>query len=553
MAPSHPRKVRIVLQARTSSSRQPAKSLLPLGGIPLAILCAKRLQRSGLEVLLATSDDPSDDILTATAEHAGVAVFRGHLTDVLGRFIASTTDLEDDDVIVRMTADNPVPDGDFVVRLIDAFWRKDVSYLGTRWPDDGLPYGVGGEVFTAGALRRAGAAAVAPHEREHVTPFLAEMADVGGLTTGDLPELESDRASLRCTIDTLEDYLAIARVFEMVDDPVQVDWRELVSLLPDLPHRNTETIPSATRNGECYGRIILGTAQFGMEYGITNQTGCPSDDGLRAILRSARTAGVTHLDTARGYGVAEARIGKLTVTGELAGLRVISKLAPLPEWRTKVDASAIVEAVDASVFRSCHALRRRRIDVMMFHRFDDMLQCNGAAVDRLVALVKEGILGGIGVSVYTPDEAIRSLADSRIEHIQIPFNLLDHRWLSEDFQSAIRARPSVTIHARSVFLQGLLINSATVWPSWFRHSEAFVAKIGRLCADLGRLSPADLCMAYVSAFPWIFTMVLGVERLEQFEELVGLAARTPLSTAEVDIVRTTFCAVPSRLLNPAKW
>lgn len=545
------RKVRIVLQARTTSSRQPAKSLLPLGGLPLAILCAKRLKRGGMDVLLATSEDQSDDILSAIAAREGVAIFRGDLTDVLSRFIGAVADLSNDDVVVRMTADNPVPDADFVARLVEIFRRRGVSYLASRWPEDGLPYGVGGEVFTVAALRRA-THAVAAYEREHVTPFLAAHEDVGVLLGNDLA-LDRDCSNLRCTIDTLDDYLAMARVFDLVADPVMADWRSLVQLLPSVPRQTTPAIPNVMRNGESLGRIVLGTAQFGMTYGVTNRTGCPSDDEFRAILRFATSAGVTHIDTARGYGTAETRLGGELVAVDLAGVHIITKLASLSMLHGKADASVVAEAVDASVFRSCHALQRRRIDVVLIHRFKDVILWNGAALDRLSALVDEGIVGAIGASVYTPAEAIRCLADERIQHIQIPFNLLDARWLSEDFQTALRERPAVTVHARSVFLQGLLINSARVWPEWFRRADSVVGTIAQLCAALDRRSAADLCMAYVSAFPWISTMVLGVERLEQIEELVALASAPPLSAGDVDVVRRAFPTVPSRLLHPGKW
>jgi aryl-alcohol dehydrogenase-like predicted oxidoreductase len=137
--------------------------------------------------------------------------------------------------------------------------------------------------------------------------------------------------------------------------------------------------------------------------------------------------------------------------------------------------------------------------------------------------------------------------------VQIPFNLLDSRWLADEFQATLVERPTVTIHARSVFLQGLLINSDAVWPTWFRRSKTFVAKIKQLCADLERQSPADLCIAYVAGHPWVATMVLGVERLEQIEELLGLASKRPLTHSEIEHVTDTFSSVPARLLNPAKW
>ena len=122
-------KIRVVLQARTTSSRLPAKVLLPLGGMPLAILCAKRLGSSGREVILATSNSASDDFLAATATQAGVRVLRGSLDDILDRFLYCTSDLKDDDLVVRATADNPFPDGNFIEQLISAFEKSGQNYL----------------------------------------------------------------------------------------------------------------------------------------------------------------------------------------------------------------------------------------------------------------------------------------------------------------------------------------------------------------------------------------------------------------------------------------
>jgi len=548
---SHRRRVRVILQARTTSSRQPAKSLLPLGGVPLAILCAKRLSGDDLEVVLATSVDPSDDVLAGIAARAGVHVFRGDLTDVLARFVACAADLADDDIVVRMTADNPVPDVDLVRRLVAAFVEQDASYLTTRWPDDGLPYGVGGEVFTVAALRRA-AGATTFYEREHVTPFMVAHERVGILGPGGLG-VDGDYSRARCTIDTLDDFVGMARVFEKVSDPVTAAWQDLVALSPPDLNASGLDVSRVAINPEPRGRIVLGTAQFGMHYGVTNRSGYPSDAELQAILCAAKASGLTQIDTARGYGNAEARLGVESAAGHLDGIQIISKVEPLWALHRRAGTCAVAAAVDASVFRSCYALQRRRIDVMMFHRFNDMVGWDGAALDRLHALVDEGVIGAVGVSVYTPAEAIRGLADDRVTHLQIPFNLLDHRWLADDFLAAVRARPAVTIHVRSVFLQGLLINPAGVWPAWFQRAEEFVVKIAELSRELGRISPADLCMAYVRGFPWVGTLVVGVDCVQQFTELAAVSSNPSLRPEELKLVQSAFRSAPRRLLNPSKW
>lgn len=544
------RHFRIILQARTTSTRLPAKVLLPMGGFPLAILCAKRLQHGGRELVLATSEDRTDDTLARLAERAGVRVFRGSLDDVLGRFVACAQDLEDDDVIIRATADNPLPDGGFVNLLVDEFLLRNAVYLGTSSPSDGLPYGLSGEVFTAGALREAARLARSPHEREHVTAGLRQRAGSMGLV-GPGQILGDGSAHLRCTVDTLEDYLHMAEIFGSCADPVGTPWR---SFLGKLPLTGADHLGRAAPGGSAggAGAIMLGTAQLGIPYGIANQSGCPSDGEAQAILDFALANGVDQFDTARAYGHAESRLGAALARNSSEAC-VVTKLPPLSDLPDEAPAQDVVRAVEASIFRSCHALRRRRLDVLLFHRAADMFRWQGAAMEHLMTLRNEGVLREIGVSVYTPEEAMQCIADLRIGHLQIPFNLLDRRWTSAAFRGALRHRPDLKVHARSVFLQGLLIRDAAIWPSWIASSRSLVERIGKLCLALGRRNPIDLCVAYVRAFPWVTSLVVGVERREQLEALLENARGCALSAGEAERVQAAFPDVPERLLDPAKW
>lgn len=189
----------------------------------------------------------------------------------------------------------------------------------------------------------------------------------------------------------------------------------------------------------------------------------------------------------------------------------------------------------------------------MFHRYTDMVHWNGAAIDRLSTHVENGVIGEIGVSVYTPEEAVRSMADERISHIQIPFNLLDIRWITQDFLQALEARNNLKIHARSVFLQGLLLNEADIWPQWATESRKLVDKIEELTQLLDRRNKIDLCLSYVRAFPWVTSLVLGVESANQLAEIIALTHERPLTPEECSIVQDTFHGVSERLLNPALW
>src|SRR2546427_796896 len=140
MSASHP--TLVVIQSRLASTRLPAKALLPLAGRPTVVLCAQRAANSGLPVVIATSDEPTDDAIAAESARAGIACLRGSHDDVLKRFADATQELPDDATIVRLTADNVFPNGAFVEALLGEFHRRRLTYLGTGSPQDGLPYGM---------------------------------------------------------------------------------------------------------------------------------------------------------------------------------------------------------------------------------------------------------------------------------------------------------------------------------------------------------------------------------------------------------------------------
>ncbi len=531
-------RVRVILQSRTLSERLPAKVLLPLGGLPVAVLCARRLANSGLEVVLATSDTASDDLLARTAADAGVRVFRGSLDDVLGRFAACAADLAPDDVVVRATGDNPLPDGAFVQGLVDRMRGGGHRYLGTASPADGLPYGLSAECFTVAALREADRSATDPASREHVTVSLRRAPDAGRVQPGDL--LPDDLSALRCTVDTPDDYLRMGRVFTGVTDPAGTGWRTLVDRLA----------ADAAEHPRC--PLTLGTVQIGLRYGIANRTDGYDDRSARDLVACALGLGIDSFDTARAYGESERRLGAALSACGAAGARITTKVAPLASLGEAPDPRGVEAAVDSSVLRSTLALRRRSVDALLFHDADDLWRWGGAALDRADALRAAGACAALGASVYDPATAIRCLKDPRITRLQVPFNALDRRWLAPEFAAAVAARPGIEVHVRSVFLQGLLL-APEAWPAWSDCGARVSAAIDACVRSLGRTGAADLCLAYVRSFPWVTSAVVGVDGPAQLRELAAAASRPALRASEAAALRDALGEVPERVLDPRRW
>src|SRR5262249_22179286 len=144
------------------------------------------------------------------------------------------------------------------------------------------------------------------------------------------------------------------------------------------------------------------------------------------------------------------------------------------------------------------------------HRAAHRTWWDGAIWRHLKMERDSGQIGRLGVSAQSPAEALEALADRDVAHLQLPFNLLDHRW--DGLIAVARKRPDVAIHVRSVFLQGLLANPVTSWPN----IDGAVARdvqerLTKLVVELGRDDLADLCVAFVRAQDWIDGVVIGME------------------------------------------
>jgi spore coat polysaccharide biosynthesis protein SpsF len=544
---SSKRPVRIVLQCRLSSSRLPAKVLLPVGGLPIAVLAAKRAMRGGKDLVLATSVEPSDDLLVAEATRHGVRTMRGPLDDVLGRFLLATQDLPDDALCVRLTGDNVFPDGDFIDGLIALLDEHDLSYLAHGGNSTQFPYGMAAEVFSVKALREAGAQTSDPFDREHVTPYIRRTYAPAQMPP--FPGLDREWGHLRATVDTFDDYQTVAAVCAGLPDPVQVPWQELVARLQDLD--GAPAFHVRPQQGEA--AMVLGTVQLGLAYGRANTSGMPSEADAETIVHEAIRHGVTEIDTARAYGQSEVRLGRIMSRGWSSRATLLTKLDPLAALHDDLSDLAVTAMVRASVLASCHALKLDKLPVLMLHRAEHLDVAQGRAWRALQKAQSDGLIGRIGVSVQTRDELRRVAAMPEITHVQLPCNILDQRW--ENCADVLRARDDLRVHVRSAYLQGLLTPAAAEkWPAIEGvNAAALINVLDGLTRELGRVNMRDLCLAYLRGVDWIDGVVVGVETLAQLRDNLAMFRRPALSVEEIAAVRAALPAVPAQLLDPARW
>ena len=222
--------------------------------------------------------------------------------------------------------------------------------------------------------------------------------------------------------------------------------------------------PTRSSGPRIHSELTLGTAQLGLEYGIVNHSGKPPIVEAIAMVRYAVAHGVATLDTARAYGDSERVIGEALSGAWCSRAQAVTKLDPLASFHDSADSDTVRQAVEKSVYRSCEALRSKRLGTLLLHRWLHRRSWKGAAWQCSLDLRDSGLISILGASVYEPAEALDALQDPAIQHLQIPVNVLDGRWKRSGIASALAARPDVIVHGRSAFLQGILLHPVHRWP-----------------------------------------------------------------------------------------
>ena len=303
--------------------------------------------------------------------------------------------------------------------------------------------------------------------------------------------------------------------------------------------------------GRTSARLVLGCAQLGMPYGRSNSVGLVPEAEAIALVHEAVELGVNDFDTARAYGASEAILGKSL--SRRRDVSIVTKLSPLNDLSPDASHTDVSAAVQASLDASAAALDGIAPPRLLLHRAAHRTAYGGAIWDILRLAREKGRVSALGVSAARVEELLESLSDPDVEHVQFPVNILDSRWRSARVLEALRARPDVCVHGRSIFLQGLLLSSAEVWPPVSGvDPKAIIAALSRISSSLGR-SDASLCIGFARALPRTDGIVIGVETREQLRRNVAFFREPPIDSAVIGNITDGFEALPDELLDPFRW
>jgi aryl-alcohol dehydrogenase-like predicted oxidoreductase len=291
-------------------------------------------------------------------------------------------------------------------------------------------------------------------------------------------------------------------------------------------------------------RLGLGTAQFGLDYGISNAAGKIPPEEVQRILAEAHRAGIRLLDTASLYGDSEAAIGRcLPPANEF---RIVTK-TPKFSGRFGAPEAILLQETFAASLRK---LGVPRVYALLVHDADDLLGGGGDRfMDALLALKADGLVTKVGASVYTPTQVDALLSRRRIDVIQIPFNVLDQRLLRGGQLAALQSA-EVEVHARSIFLQGSLLMEPARLPEFLSPARPLLLRFGAAVAACG-LAPLQAALAFVLERPEITHGVVGVCDQAQLLEILNAVETLPSENKRPDW--SQFHCDQESVVNPALW
>ena len=300
-------------------------------------------------------------------------------------------------------------------------------------------------------------------------------------------------------------------------------------------------------NGQPLSRMMLGTVQFGMPYGVANRTGQPAYDDVLAILRIAIDGGVNCLDTAAAYGTSEEVLGRvLKDLGVAERMFVVTKVRPLTAEELVAPRLA-ADAIESSVSES---RRRLSIDVLpgvLFHR-----ECDAIYGEILDDLRRRGMLIHAGVSCSNFPGPASDFADAGfVTALQIPGNILDRRHQTSGIFKKAATR-GVAVFLRSVYLQGLLLMPEAEIPEHLSEVIPCRQRLEALSRQAG-LSLGELALRYMLAHEGITSILTGVETVAQIQENLSTFEAGPLSSDLVSEIDALQLEPPEHVITPFGW
>lgn len=258
--------------------------------------------------------------------------------------------------------------------------------------------------------------------------------------------------------------------------------------------------------------LCLGTVQFGMDYGVFNQPKKDIDYCVRC-LDYATQNGIHAIDTATAYGIAEEVVGEFLKKKTVARDELFLSTKLLPNVLDDVRPSDYEKVITDNIEKSLKSLHTDYIDTYYFHSSRYIF--NDEMLEALQIVKRKGLAKEVGVSIYYEDEAVVAMNNSKVEYVQAPYSVFDHRMKNAGLFDE-KKRGALKVDSRTTFIKGLIRLREDEVPEHLAKAKPILRKLDTICKETG-YSRIELAIGYVKKEQAINHLVFGIRDLEQLK------------------------------------
>lgn len=293
--------------------------------------------------------------------------------------------------------------------------------------------------------------------------------------------------------------------------------------------------------------IILGGAQFGMNYGSSILSKRVNFKHLSKILNFAHKNKINSIDTAAAYGISEKQIGFYLLKNRKKKFKIFSKIPKIHGIKKK-NSQTIRSSIEKSTDKSLYLLQVPYLDGLAVHDCDDFLNKKKIFLSCIRSLKKRGKIKSFGISIYNPSELKKVYKIKDVNFIQLPINILDQRW---DERLLIKIKnKGIKIFARSIFLRGFLFfKKKQIWPIPNREKIKIKSNIKYLIKNFSKKNIIGITFAYLNSMSFLSGTVCGCNSFAQFKQINKHRSIKKLTLKQKNYLKSQFDFVNKNILD----
>ena len=297
-------------------------------------------------------------------------------------------------------------------------------------------------------------------------------------------------------------------------------------------------------------KMMLGTVQLGLDYGINNSQGKPTLEKAHGILEEAINGGINAFDTSSAYGTSESVLGSYFGTDK-KNSTIITKFSVMNHDNplSKIEAE---KKIVAQVENSLSSLGYESLPLLLMHNEYDLDVYGQTVMDTLKRLKRDGLVERVGISLNHFSYVDKVLSNDIFEAVQVPLNMLDVKNVTGGAIKRLKEN-NLLVFVRSVFLQGLFFRDPENLPNGILQNAKEPLKMVRKIAEEENMSVAGLAISYIRDLDGVSSLVMGAENREQVRENIDLINVKKISDNTREKITRAFANVDERVLCPWLW